>query len=134
MTISSFAKVTVQFSEWQASKNLLISRKPPKSSIDRSVMLPFLTISSSPCILSSLSLFSNPIPCLAGHAKLLSFSFSIRVRPFFNGSHIRSSISSGNVSVFKPPFFYITLFVFWRSWKRECFFGCASNFDSLVCF
>nr|DAJ19802.1 MAG TPA: hypothetical protein [Siphoviridae sp. cthBp9] len=34
-------------------------------------MLPFLTISSSPCILSSLSLFSNPIPCLAGHAKLL---------------------------------------------------------------
>nr|DAO93837.1 MAG TPA: hypothetical protein [Caudoviricetes sp.] len=33
-------------------------------------MLPFLTISSSPCILSSLSLFSNPIPCLAGHAKL----------------------------------------------------------------
>nr|DAG63766.1 MAG TPA: hypothetical protein [Caudoviricetes sp.] len=70
MTIPSFAKVTVQFSEWQASKNRLISRNPPKSSIDRSVMLPFLTISSSPCILSSLSLLSNPIPCLAGHAKL----------------------------------------------------------------
>nr|DAR83571.1 MAG TPA: hypothetical protein [Caudoviricetes sp.] len=70
MTISSFAKVTVQFSQRQTSKNCLISRNPPKSSIDRSVILPFLAISSSPCILSSLSLFSNPIPCLAGYAKL----------------------------------------------------------------